>query len=475
MQPPFVQLGPGSTGTQVDQLQKWLVQLGYLSSSDYQTGPGTYGPKTTAAVTKLQQTLGVNNSSGPGYWGPQTISSVQSDFGYSAAANSPTSSGTTTAGTSTPSNTATALTTTSSSNTQSSTPSNNNLNLQPVPQSQAVTGSLYAPQGYNLPANGSYIKINGNAYRVNSGGILIPASAIGDPPAWYSNAPDISTFAPGYVAPTSNTGTPSPTGGTIVGGTLQDLSINAANGQSGTSSTAATGNAYNPLLANYGITSDVFAQASAVQQAQMLSIVDKATTLYSNSGGTVTREQAMAAAANDPNIISKYADQAKLDANAFQQSLQQIQTATSTTAQNQKTQFENERKQLADASAAAGQAYSGFRNKAQQDLAQNEQGIVTSTRSQLQQNLQDLTTQFESKYGSAAATAATASYVDPYAASNISVAGQYSPTTAPASTLSGTLAGGITGSQQVAKAADIASTASNLVTLGQVPNTVPAQ
>lgn len=65
-------LAPGSQGQDVQQLQNWLVQMGYLTPDQVATGAGTYGPQTTAAVAKLQQDLGLNPSSGKGSFGPQT-------------------------------------------------------------------------------------------------------------------------------------------------------------------------------------------------------------------------------------------------------------------------------------------------------------------------------------------------------------------------------------------------------------------
>ena len=77
---PTSALEPGATGSSVKQLQDWLVAHGYMTQAEVDTGYGTYGPKTTAAVTKLQKDLGVDNSSGPGYFGPKTISAVTSFF-----------------------------------------------------------------------------------------------------------------------------------------------------------------------------------------------------------------------------------------------------------------------------------------------------------------------------------------------------------------------------------------------------------
>lgn len=75
-QPPSVSLQPGATGDAVKQLQDYLVSQGMMTQADVNTGYGTYGPKTTAAVKALQEKLGVDNSTGVGYWGPKTLQAV---------------------------------------------------------------------------------------------------------------------------------------------------------------------------------------------------------------------------------------------------------------------------------------------------------------------------------------------------------------------------------------------------------------
>lgn len=70
---PNTSLQPGQTGAAVSQLQQFLLSQGYLTAQQIATGPGVYGPQTTAAVKKWQQANGVDNSSGPGYWGPKSI------------------------------------------------------------------------------------------------------------------------------------------------------------------------------------------------------------------------------------------------------------------------------------------------------------------------------------------------------------------------------------------------------------------
>lgn len=74
---PTTALQPGARGDAVKQLQDFLVAAGFMTAEQVATGPGIYGPQTTAAVRALQESLGVDNSSGPGYFGPKTIAAVQ--------------------------------------------------------------------------------------------------------------------------------------------------------------------------------------------------------------------------------------------------------------------------------------------------------------------------------------------------------------------------------------------------------------
>jgi murein L,D-transpeptidase YcbB/YkuD len=73
---PNTNLQPGQTGQEVKKLQDFLVSKGLMTPEQVATGPGIYGPQTTAAVKKFQQQNGVDNTSGPGYWGPRTISAA---------------------------------------------------------------------------------------------------------------------------------------------------------------------------------------------------------------------------------------------------------------------------------------------------------------------------------------------------------------------------------------------------------------
>lgn len=70
IQAPNTSLQTGAQGQDVQDLQKYLIQQGYLSPEQVATGPGTYGPQTTAAVAKMQQDLGIQQANGA--YGPQT-------------------------------------------------------------------------------------------------------------------------------------------------------------------------------------------------------------------------------------------------------------------------------------------------------------------------------------------------------------------------------------------------------------------
>jgi LysM repeat protein len=77
LQAPTIALQPGSTNTQgVKQLQDYLVSQGLMTQEQVNTGYGTYGPQTTAAVKALQEKLGVDNTSGPGVFGPRTMAAL---------------------------------------------------------------------------------------------------------------------------------------------------------------------------------------------------------------------------------------------------------------------------------------------------------------------------------------------------------------------------------------------------------------
>lgn len=425
MQPPNVSLQPGMTGSNVQQLQQYLVENGYMSQADMNTGPGTYGPKTTAAVTKMQQALGVDNSSGPGYYGPMTKAAAQNKSSgsilstNSSSVTPPLQQGSTNMGGMTLPQVSTAITPTASS---APPPVQSNTSGAPAATSGAPT-TFNTPSGDKISTDGK-----GNFFYSRSG------AQIGEGSPMYREA------AAAYSASSSGNSS-----------TTNNINTTASN-------SAPQGIPYDPSWQKYGITADLWNQMSSVQRGTIGAALGAASSMYSASGSSVTLDQALKLAATDPNIISKYADAAKIDAQVFQQNLTNIQTAISSTAQQQQIQFENEKRALADQSAAAGQAYSGYRGLAEKQMSETESGIVTSSRSDLQNKLNQATSAFETRYGTTATPSATATYMNPL-------------TNTPES-LSGAPAGGITGSVSASKAQDINALAGQYVTLGQTPNVI---
>jgi peptidoglycan hydrolase-like protein with peptidoglycan-binding domain len=67
---PKTDLKRGAEGAEVLKLQKALVKLGYMTQAQVNTGPGTFGPKTEAAVAKFQKDHAISPNSG--IFGPKT-------------------------------------------------------------------------------------------------------------------------------------------------------------------------------------------------------------------------------------------------------------------------------------------------------------------------------------------------------------------------------------------------------------------
>lgn len=250
-------------------------------------------------------------------------------------------------------------------------------------------------------------------------------------------------------------------------------STGSTSGATSTSSSTGISNAYDPSYARY-VSQDQWNQLSPSQQAIVSSVLSVGNSMYASTGNKITLADALKVAATDPTIMAKYSDAFALDNQAFAQNIQALQTSLDTTAQQQKLQFEADRRALAEKQAAAGTAYSGFRGKAQQDLAQTEAGIVTSSQAQAKQSLQGLTSAFEAKYGSGATPSNTSiSYANPLAGS-VGISGQYATPTGELSSISSTSLGGITGSQPVAKQQEINTLAGQYVNMSQTPNVVQA-
>lgn len=90
---PQVELERGMYSDEVRQLQQVLVDMGFLTSAQMATGPGTFGPQTQAAVSALQDFLisqqlmtHEQKASGPGRYGPVTMGALRA---YQARGGAP--------------------------------------------------------------------------------------------------------------------------------------------------------------------------------------------------------------------------------------------------------------------------------------------------------------------------------------------------------------------------------------------------
>ena len=164
-------------------------------------------------------------------------------------------------------------------------------------------------------------------------------------------------------------------------------------------------------------------------------------------------------ATNDPTLLATYGDALNLDTQTLQQGIQNIQTQLNVTAQTQQAQMQQAQAGLEKTFGGQGTAYSSFRQGAQQQLNTQNQGIITSTAQQIQNQLNQAASGYTGTYGSTAAQGQnlSATYLNPLTGQN--------------QTLQGQVLSGITGTQPLAKQQAIDTEAANNITLDQPATT----
>jgi hypothetical protein len=156
-----------------------------------------------------------------------------------------------------------------------------------------------------------------------------------------------------------------------------------------------------------------------------------------------TFNDAYAKALNDPLIAQKYADLATTTSKDFVNNLAQTALYADVTGKTQAVTMTQEQKNLQEQEAAAGRAYSGFRQQAQNNLNTTQQGIITSTKSKIEQSLRDAATAAEKLYGSG------------YSGLQNAQANYVNPLTGQTEVIKPELYGNITGSVEQSKEADV--------------------
>lgn len=172
-----------------------------------------------------------------------------------------------------------------------------------------------------------------------------------------------------------------------------------------TTNSVTTSTPFDPT--SYGISPDLWKTLSPADKA----FAESTATLLKNqfdAGQTNVSinqdllNKALQSAQTDPNIIAKYGDAAKTAASDIAFNLGQINANYATAQSQQQLELAKQRKDLEGQLAQAGQAYSGFRRQAEDILGSQQANIIQSTKSQLQQQVQDLGRQYETTFGSAA-------------------------------------------------------------------------
>lgn len=69
----------GMTGASVRALQQKLVNAGFMPLADLRSGPGVYGPRTEAAVRRLQASVGLPET---GVAAPSTLAALNGGARY---------------------------------------------------------------------------------------------------------------------------------------------------------------------------------------------------------------------------------------------------------------------------------------------------------------------------------------------------------------------------------------------------------
>jgi hypothetical protein len=230
-------------------------------------------------------------------------------------------------------------------------------------------------------------------------------------------------------------------------------------GTSSSTTTTPTGLAWNAAYAAYGVTQDAWNQMSATQQ--MIFEVGHSAQLaaYGQSATAQPVQTYINQATNDPTLLATYGDALNLDTQTLQQGIQNIQTQLNVTAQTQQAQMQQAQAGLEKTFGGQGTAYSSFRQGAQQQLNTQNQGIITSTAQQIQNQLNQAASGYTGTYGSTAAQGQnlSATYLNPLTGQN--------------QTLQGQVLGGITGTQPLAKQQAIDTEAANSIKLDQPATT----
>jgi hypothetical protein len=117
-----------------------------------------------------------------------------------------------------------------------------------------------------------------------------------------------------------------------------------------------------------------------------------------------TFNKAMQTAANDPEISQRYGEALQTAVANTQTTLQELTGQYTREEAQRQREIINQNKVLSEQEAAAGRAFSGFRQQAKQKLATEQGDVIESSRQQLKQSMRSTLQPFETRYGTEALT-----------------------------------------------------------------------
>ena len=139
--------------------------------------------------------------------------------------------------------------------------------------------------------------------------------------------------------------------------------------------------------------------AVAIHASQLVKAIDKNQPLPEQLDAK-TMANLWTQAQNDPTIQKEYADELSTASNFMSKNIATLSANYQTLTQQQKQAYINAQKTLDTTSAQAGQAYSGVRQQASNQLGAAQSDTVQSAQSDLQSQLNTLQSTYEQKFGS---------------------------------------------------------------------------
>lgn len=162
------------------------------------------------------------------------------------------------------------------------------------------------------------------------------------------------------------------------------------------------------VLRNLGFSDDTIKNLTDSQR-NMFAALGKSITAQYDANKTVPPtftaadlDRIMKEAQNDPNIDNYYKEQLRVGVSDFTRAVDSLGKDYNAIKAENERQFGFQRKDLSEAEAAAGRAYSGFREQAKTRLQGDQNNIIESSRRNLQKNVDTLGSSFEKTFGSSA-------------------------------------------------------------------------